>query len=96
VIRSRFIDNFRRPTEFSKTLAGAFRRTFVVRQLFPLEPSDTLQASRLGNFFRALAAILFWSLLISAVSIACELWQLEQIVRSGMMRRCRFGLGAVA
>ena len=36
------------------------------------------------NLIRALAAILFWSLLIGAVSLCYELWRLERTWRLGI------------
>jgi hypothetical protein len=58
------------------------------RQAFPPESSvETWWQFRvvsLPNLIRALAAILFWSLLIGVVSLCYELWRLGHNWRLGM------------
>jgi hypothetical protein len=58
------------------------------RQAFPpqggLEPWWHFEEMSAANLIRALAAVLFWSLLIGAVSFCYELWRLEHNWRLGI------------
>lgn len=52
-----------------------------------MAPVTLFEGINAPNLIRALAAIIFWSLLIGAVSVCYELWRLEHNLRLGFELR---------
>jgi hypothetical protein len=84
---------FRR-TSISRSRRGLVKmNVFGPRQALPQEAAsvgawttfvEVFHDVRTPNLIRALAAILFWSLLIGAVSLCYELWRLKHNLRLGI------------